>query len=303
MCRSPFFYVGDKYKLMKQLREYFPNNINTLIEPFCGGGSVFLNTNARNYIANDKNNYMIKLHNFLLTYKNNSVGFFINIKNLIIKYDLSASYFGITVPDELKAQHKKTYYAVYNKESYKKLRDDFNKDKNDMLRLYLLLIYGFNHMLRFNRNGDFNLPVGNVDFNQNVYNALENYFSFIEMNLISFNNFDFVEFLDKIDFKENDFVYLDPPYLISHCEYNKGWTEENEDLLLKAIDKLNMKGVKFALSNVFTHKGLHNLELKKWAKKYYIQDVQSNYISYHNNSLKNTHEVLITNYLIKGVKA
>lgn len=39
--RSPFFYVGDKYKLMPQLSKYFPDAINNLIEPFCGGGSVF----------------------------------------------------------------------------------------------------------------------------------------------------------------------------------------------------------------------------------------------------------------------
>ena len=59
MNRSPFFYVGDKYKLMNQLSELFPDNINRLIEPFCGGGSVFLNTKAKKYIANDNNFYMI----------------------------------------------------------------------------------------------------------------------------------------------------------------------------------------------------------------------------------------------------
>lgn len=51
--RSPFFYVGDKYKLMPQLNKLFPNNINQFIEPFVGGGSVFLNTNAKRYLAND----------------------------------------------------------------------------------------------------------------------------------------------------------------------------------------------------------------------------------------------------------
>ena len=43
------------------------------------------------------------------------------------------------------------------------------------MRLYLLLIYGFNHMIRFNRAGQFNLPVGNVDFNFNVEQALKDY--------------------------------------------------------------------------------------------------------------------------------
>lgn len=33
--RSPFFYVGDKFKLVPQLKENFPKNIDRFIEPFC----------------------------------------------------------------------------------------------------------------------------------------------------------------------------------------------------------------------------------------------------------------------------
>ena len=61
--RSPFFYVGDKYKLLPQLEENFPKDIDRFIEPFCGGGSVFLNTDANQYLLNDKQKqYMNKLH-------------------------------------------------------------------------------------------------------------------------------------------------------------------------------------------------------------------------------------------------
>ncbi|AWK62499.1 hypothetical protein C6B36_09245, partial [Helicobacter cinaedi] len=44
IIRSPFFYVGDKYKLMPQIRRLFPSKIQTYVEPFVGGGSSFLNT-------------------------------------------------------------------------------------------------------------------------------------------------------------------------------------------------------------------------------------------------------------------
>ncbi|GAA6850219.1 hypothetical protein CHC119_07120 [Helicobacter pylori] len=50
--RSPFFYVGDKYKLMPQLNKLFPNNINQFIEPFVGGGSVFLNALSKYEVGN-----------------------------------------------------------------------------------------------------------------------------------------------------------------------------------------------------------------------------------------------------------
>ena len=42
LIRSPLFYVGDKYKLMPQLKRLFPSKIQTYIEPFVGGGSSFL---------------------------------------------------------------------------------------------------------------------------------------------------------------------------------------------------------------------------------------------------------------------
>jgi len=296
MIRSPFFYVGDKYKLMPQLRKHFPKKFKNLIEPFVGGGSVFLNTEAKHYVGNDSNSYMIKLHNFLYSYKGRSEQFFKDFEDIIKKYNLSASFLGHTVSQELKSKHKKTYYAVYNKEAYLKIRDEFNKNKNDLMKLYVLLIYGFNHMLRFNGSGEFNLPVGNVDYNKNVNKALHVYFNFIDKHDVEFSNLDFREFLNNREYDADDFVYLDPPYLISACEYNKGWDETCEIDLLNIIDELNTKGVKFALSNVFIHKGQDNNLLIEWSKKYNVINVKSNYISYHDNSIKETVEVLITNY-------
>lgn len=70
--RSPFFYVGDKFKLIPQLKKYFPTNINRFVEPFCGGGSVFLNVDANSYLINDIDSYMIALHKLLIEYSNNA---------------------------------------------------------------------------------------------------------------------------------------------------------------------------------------------------------------------------------------
>lgn len=296
MNRSPFFYVGDKYKLTPTLSLIFPQKIKRLIEPFCGGGSVFLNIKAESYLANDNNKYMIKLHKFLNSYASKRDLFFNELENKIVSYGFSASYLGITTSDELKRKYVKTYYAVFNKSAYKKAKDDFNKNKNDLMLLYILLIYGFNHMLRFNRQGDFNLPVGNVDYNKNVRTALEGYFDFSTKNAITFACKDYIKFINSVEFKEGDFVYLDPPYLISASEYNKYWSEKNERELVDLLDELNSKGVKFALSNVLVHKGKTNEILNSWVKKYTVYHIKANYISYHDNSQKNSDEIVVTNY-------
>ena len=151
-------------------------------------------------------------------------------------------------------------------------------------------------MLRFNGGGRFNLPVGNVDFNKNVVNALNNYFDFVHNKKILVSSKDFRDFFSKKDFSKNDFVYLDPPYLISASEYNKFWDQTSESDLLSLIDELDKKGIKFALSNITHYNGSKNNLLIKWIKKYRTHKVKSNYISFHNNKQKKINEVLITNY-------
>lgn len=294
--RSPFFYVGDKFKLLPQLKKNFPNDINRFIEPFCGGGSVFLNVDANEYLLNDIDTYMIQLHEFLMSYSDDQENFWCELENNIKKYNLSATYMGRDVPQDLRKEFVKTYFAKYNKEAYMNLRADFNSNKDNMMLLYMLLIYGFNRMLRFNRKGDFNLPVGNVDFNQNVVNALNTYFDYVKDKEIEFYNMDFQDFVNQIEPEADDFVYLDPPYLITFSEYNKLWDEDSEMRLIRFLDGLNERGIRFAVSNVLWHRRRYNGTFNEWAQQYNIVRIQSNYISYHDNTEKDSYEVLVKNY-------
>ena len=294
--RSPFFYVGDKFKLVPQLKENFPKDIDRFIEPFCGGGSVFLNTNARKYLLNDIDSYMIKLHQYLISNSSNTNAFWNELKINIEKYNLSATFMGRDIPKEYRKEFVKTYFAKYNKDAYMKMRSDFNSNKDDMLLLYMLLIYGFNRMLRFNSKGDFNLPVGNVDFNKNVVDALNAYFDYVIDKDITLFNMDFQEFIEKVQPTSKDLVYLDPPYLITFSEYNKLWNEDSEMRLISYLDELDSRGVRFAVSNVLWHRKRYNGTFNEWAQKYNIVRIQSNYISYHDNTEKDSYEVLVKNY-------
>jgi len=297
VIRSPFFYVGDKYKLIAEIKDYFPQKINRFLEPFTGGGSVFLNIDAKEYYLNDIDKYIYLLHKFLIENSKNEKSFFKEIESIIYEYNLSRSYKEDIIPIELKEELKKTYYSRFNKENYCKLRKDFNTTgKSDLYKLYLLLIYGFNRMLRFNSNGDFNLPVGNVDFNKNVIKALKNYFKIVRNRKIKWSDKDYKTFITEVSPNEDDFIYFDPPYLITFSEYNKLWDIEKEKEFVDYLDVINEKKVKFAVSNVIIYKQKINIIFKDWAAKYNTYPIQSNYISYHDNSIKNFKEVLVTNY-------
>ena len=107
---------------------------------------------------------------------------------------------------------------------------------------------------------------------------------------------DFEDFLAKIELTTDDFIYLDPPYLISFSEYNKLWNPETERRLLSVLDDLNSRHIRFAVSNIIRHKNMYNEIFDTWSKKYNVIDITSNYISFHDNTQKGSYEVLITNY-------
>jgi DNA adenine methylase len=286
--RSPLFYVGDKYKLMPQLLKLFPDNINNYYDVFTGGGSASINVNyANNYYMNDANSYIYKLHLLLQKESNNIDGFIDECYNIIKQYNLSLSEIEKNEKiEELKKIYKKTYFAKYNKENYLKLRDDYNNNQNDIILLYLLLIYGFNHFIRFNKKGKFNQPVGNVDWNKNVSNALRNYTNWYNNHNVFISNLDFEDFIKKQNFEKDDFLYLDPPYLITNSEYNKIWNEDNELRLYELLDELDNKNIVWGLSNMISHKGKYNDILDTWSKKYDVYEISSNYISRFDNTIK-----------------
>ncbi len=81
-----------------------------------------------------------------------------------------------------------------------------------------------------------------------------------------------------------------------------GWGVEQEKKLLLMLNKLDGKGVKFALSNVLTHKNFHNDLLKNWIKEnnYKVHKIDHNYTNsnYHTSkhNKETTQEVLVINY-------
>lgn len=101
----------------------------------------------------------------------------------------------------------------------------------------------------------------------------------------------------------DDFLYADPPYLISCGSYNdgkrgvEGWSWNDDYALFRKLDELNRRGVRFALSNVTRHKGTSNEPLIKWANGYNVHYLNANYSNSNYQATESeTVEVLITNY-------
>lgn len=299
LVKSPLNYTGGKYRLLQQILPYFPTEINSFFDIFCGGANVGVNIEAKHSVYNDSN---IKVIGLLKTFYSFETSRLIGrIEEIINRYELSESskngylYYGTNSSPGL---------ASYNKDRYLKMREDFNEravfDDEYYIHLYVLVMFSFNNQMRFNRIGKYNLPVGKRDFNATLKAHLEKFCFTIKEQEAAFCSQDFSHFNT---FRSDDFVYADPPYLISTASYNEqnAWTYEDEQRLLGYLDSLSAQGVRFALSNVLRHKGRENSILIGWLRRSNYRVIPLDY-SYHNASYhsKNcdrpTEEVLITNY-------
>lgn len=277
MIKSPLNYMGGKYRLLPQILPLFPVHINTFVDLFSGGLDVALNVKANRTICNDINHYVVGLFEYFQQCTIDEL--LRNIHRKIQEYDLSKQ----------------------NREAYNALREDYNSTHSSLL-LFLLVCYGFNHQFRFNSNGEFNNPFGinrssynaNTEKNLKLMHSIMQEFEFHKCNFRQLN----LDFMGP-----DDFLYADPPYLISCGSYNdgkrgfNGWGQNDDIALFDKLDGLNHKGVHFALSNVMQHKGRTNDPLIQWAKKYNIHYLNANYSNSNYQATESrTLEVLVTNY-------
>ena len=249
--KSPMNYTGGKYKLLHQIEPLFPENINLFVDLFTGGGNIAANVKANKIVANDCEENIIGIYKTFQKYD--------NVDELIAQIEEIIKTYGLTID---------------NTEAYNKFRNDYNNLKTSQgnyplpissynmdILLYVLICYSFNHQYRFNSKGEFNMPFGKErsQWNENMKNNLINFHRQIKEKDIVFLNKDFRQLkVDKLGI--NDFVYCDPPYLITCATYNEkdGWNQECEEDLLNLLDELNTKKIKFALSNVLYSKGKTN---------------------------------------------
>ena len=299
IIKSPLNYTGGKYKLLPQLLPLFPKSINTFVDIFCGGCNVAINISAKKIICNDIDSNLIGLFNYFN--KKKFTELFPAIKEVIKQFNLTDS---PTNGYEFYNCNTANGLGNFNRDGFLKLRGTFNElEKDDdqyFLFLYVLIVYAFNNQIRFNSDGDFNLPVGKRDFNLRMQSKLKLFLTTLETKNISFTNKDFTKIKSE-KLTSSDFVYADPPYLITCATYNeKSWNENEEKRLLDYLDSLNANKVPFALSNVLSTDNKTNEILNDWLnqRNYNCHHLDFTYknSNYHKKNIAKTDEVLITNY-------
>jgi DNA adenine methylase len=113
---------------------------------------------------------------------------------------------------------------------------------------YFIREFCYGGMFRFNRSGEFNVPYGGIAYNKKDFKTKVDYiFSDKVRNLLTntkTENKDFEELLTSLDLKEDDFIFLDPPYDTEFSKYEDNpFTKEDQKRLANALIKTKAKWI------------------------------------------------------------
>jgi DNA adenine methylase len=219
----PLKIQGIKTKLIPVIKENIDINDKTVwIEPFMGSGVVGFNIAPQNAIFSDTNPYIIQFYN--------------DIKNNIITSSMVREFLE-KEGKQLEEKDDTYYYEV---------RERFNKHHNSLDFLFLNRAC-FNGMIRFNREGNFNVPYCHKPyrFSKAYITKIVNQIKYIEEQLKTKNWVFLCQSFEKTiemgqEYKDV-FIYCDPPYIGRNTNYYDNWDEEKELSLKQVLVASNKK--------------------------------------------------------------
>lgn len=256
-------WVGGKTQLLPEIVSKIPADTDIYVEPFLGGGAVFLDVlvsrpNIKLFIVNDANKQLMSLYGNV---------FSIFYPRLVKELKAIEKAFN-------EAEDKKEFY--YNeRKKYNDYMINFNtvdntKDKvinriKQNARLMFLNKTCFNGLYRVNGKGEFNAAFNNSTSVSFDYENLDNLHSIAETKTIYMSTDDYKNICccDAIKRHLNTypeeykkvFVYLDPPYkpikesgkCVSYTSANFDDVDQTE--LKEMCDEIHKNGYMFLQSN------------------------------------------------------
>lgn len=221
----PIPYQGSKRNLAPAIMRYFPDDIETLHEPFAGSAAITIaaacQSLADNFVLNDLNKPLIDLWREIINH-----------------------------PYRISSDYAKLWNAQTGRERiyYDFVRDKFNETKQPNYLLYLLARC-VKAAVRYNSNGEFNQSPDNRRRGTHPETIKKHICSV--SNLLSgrtrLSAFNFKEILQNIG--RRDLVYLDPPYQGVCGKRDSRYLESiGFDDFVVTLDKMNTEDISFIVS-------------------------------------------------------
>lgn len=268
MLIPPIKCQGKKTKLVSHIKELYSKlklDNSVYYEPFMGSGIVGFNIEPERAIFSDNNPYIIKFYN--------------SIKSNEIDLD--------TIRIFLEEEGKKLLGS--GKDYYNLVRDRFNKDGNILDFLFLNRCC-FNGLMRFNRNGKFNVPYCKKDdkLSSDYIDKIIDQVKKVKELLDRHPDWQFIcsDWKDIVkDAKEEDIIYCDPPYLGLFSTYYTEYDINNEKELQDFLN--NICNSKWIYSSWKENKDKTNEFILDLIGKYDSIDIEHRYQIGSKNEYRN----------------
>lgn len=265
---------GIKTKLVPMILKNIERDPKGLwIEPFLGSGVVALNIAPKRALLADSNPHIVR--------------FYQAIKDETID--------GATVRDFLQREGKQL--SIRGQDHYYRVRERFNSEGSPLDFLFLNRSC-FNGIIRFNRQGKFNVPFGHKPqrfapaYITKIVNQVNRFQAAAKMFDWNFACQDFKVTLQQAN--DGDFIYCDPPYVGRHVDYYDSWDEQSERFL---YGELKDTRARFMLSTWHSNQHRENEFLQTLWSEFTISTWEHFYhVGAREINRKPMLEALVTNY-------
>ena len=227
---------GGKTDEIKKFISYIPETYSIYLEPFIGGGALYFHLNPERAIINDVHKELI---DFYQSIKNGDA---CEIYNFMKTH----------------SNDEETYYKVR--------KYDNTNTLDNAKRFYYLRKTCYRGMLRYNKNGEFNIPFGRYK----TYNFEEiknkEYENLLRKTDIFNNSFEsiFENYNDS-----NNFMFLDPPYDSEFTDYGYcTFGKEEHKKLANCFKETNIKCLMIIGKTPFIEELYGDYIVDEYEKKY-----------------------------------
>lgn len=280
MINSVFNYTGSKYKLLEQIIPELDLTKRNFVDLFSGGGSVYLNVLHLydKILVNDITSDLIEIHRQLLFN-----------------------------PNDIVERTKKLCPSKNDKESFLKLRDEYNKN-NRPEYLWALMLSSTNNMMRFNNSFKYNQTFGERTFSDSTQKKIDIFVDHVQKykDNITFSSKPF----NEVMIGSKSMVYIDPPYgriqdengnisnkQISEAGYNCYFKKQDDINLYNYIINLNDNGHSFMVSGLLEHNGKVSWMLNKLIDYgFRYKELECDYNKVSRVGDKKSKEIIVMNY-------
>ena len=232
-------YRGGKSKEIPFFEKYIPESFDTYYEPFFGGGAVYFYLAPKKAVVNDVNERLMQFYTEIRDDYETAR------KQLDVLQEVYES--NQRAYAELKKKNPEKRVENKNEALYYQIRDMFNhkipSDYLDAVVYFFINKTAYSGMIRYNAQGDYNVPFGRYQ-NFNTQLITDEHHKLLQGTELLVGDF-------TVPFKmakNNDFMFLDPPYDCIFNDYGNisfenGFDENEHRRLAAAYKKLKCKAL------------------------------------------------------------